>query len=247
MSKSQFARIGLSIFVGLAVLIAVVPRLQGQDGESARSGQRQSGAKAYESGEIKLRIPNGWNIQHRHRESVGALFLEKDGFTLSLAYHAGQASGIVGGRFEEILNVPWEREDAGVACSGYLQRRPWPASRNLIFINLILQTGDPTVQKNCDIPKELGGWTVRDGLKLYDGDERWVAGYFAAEYGGYFFGGDGADCGEKAYTLTPPGNTPEKLPVADIPNQNNDPALEKIIEEAIDIVNSIHYTRCNPF
>lgn len=77
-------------------------------------------------------------------------------------------------------------------------------------------------------------WTEKAGQKEYDGDERWLGGYFAAEYGGYFFGDNDGGCGLKAYTLTSQATTPDRLPIADIPNQNNDPALERIIQEAIE-------------
>ena len=83
--------------------------------------------------------------------------------------------------------------------------------------------------------------------KEYDyGDRRWFGGYFRTKYGGYFFGGDDG-CGLKAYSLTSQATTVDRLPIADIPNQKNNPALEKTIQEAIDIVNSIHYKRCLPF
>jgi len=206
--------------------------------------------KDYEDGEIKVRIPPGWlivsNSQDKGRE--GALLLEKNGYTLSLAYHTGHASGIYGGRFVEIFGLNWPGIDDAWTCSGYLQQIPQPASRHLIFVNVIVPTGDDKVRENCGIEKEFGMWTEKDGQKEFDyGDRRWFGGYFQDLGGGYFFGDDEDGCGLKAYTLTSDATSPERLPIANISSQNNNPTLEKIIQEAIDIVNSIHYKRCRPF
>ncbi len=177
----------------------------------------------------------------------GTLLLTKSGYSLSLKYHASQASGIEGGRFTEIFSIPWV-DDNGSDCSGYLKKIAWPASRNLIFVNVIVETGDPRVRENCEIKKELGAWIDKGGQKEYDyGDTRWFGGYFTTEHSGFFFDSKGDNCGLKAYTLTSQAKTPEGLPIADIPNQDNNRALEKIIQEAIDIVNSIQYKRCAPF
>jgi hypothetical protein len=82
--------------------------------------------KVYEDSEIKVTIPTGWStlLNPKDKAHEGTLVLEKRGYQLSLAYHAAHASGIVGGRFIEILEIPWEEEDAGTNCSGYLRQEP---------------------------------------------------------------------------------------------------------------------------
>lgn len=223
----------------------------------AKQGNRSRGAHkapaTYEDREIKVVIPAGWSVVkgsggNSIGEGPGVLVLEKKGYTLSLAYHTGQASGIVGGRFIEIFDIPWPGIDDAWTCSGYLQQITWPAGRNLMFVNVIVDTGDPRVRENCAMPKLPETWVEKDGQKQFDfGERRWFGGYFTAEEGGYFFGGDGDGCGEKAYTLTSRETTPGRLPIADIPSQGNNPELEKTIQESIDIVNSIRYKRCAPF
>lgn len=72
------------------------------------------------------------------------------------------------------------------------------------------------------------------------GEQRWFAGYFTTADGGWFFDSEGDSCGQKVYTLTSRAQTPEGLPSPD------DPSLRKVIQEAIDIVDSIQYKRCPP-
>jgi hypothetical protein len=223
-------------------------------------------AIVYEDKEIRVVIPSGWSVVPESAikrpdgpamslgnsvsQGAGKLILETSRYTLGIAYNTSHASGVEGGRFIEAFNIPWPGIDDAWTCSGQLREYPQPASRHLIFINLIVETGDEKVRENCAIQKELGSWREKDGQKEkeYDyGDRRWFGGYFTTEYGGYFFGGDSDGCGLKAYTLTSQATTPDGLPIADIPNQDNNHELEKTIQEAIDIVNSIQYKRCAPF
>lgn len=215
-------------------------------------GTRQS-PSIYEDREIKVKIPTGWRIlpspQTSRRDAAdtpGRLSLEKNGYKLSLGYHVGHASGIIGGRFVEAFDLNWPGLDDAWTCSAQLQEDPQPASRNLIFINLILDSGDPRVRENCAIARNLGKWTEKDGHRDYVAEKRWVGGYFRPAEGGYFFGGNNDDCQFKAYTLTPGATVPDELPDAGNPLMQV-PALQSIIQEAIDIVNSIHYKRCSPF
>jgi hypothetical protein len=217
-------------------------------------------SSVYEDREIRVTIPPGWrtlsdaetkksagSLGNSVSQAKGKLILAKNGYVLGIAYNTDHASGIEGGRFIEIFDIPWPGLDDAWNCSMYLRQDPWPASRHLIFANLIVDTGDPKVQENCNIQKELGSWSEKDGQKQYDGDRRWFGGYFTTEYGGYFFGGNDDGCGLKGYTLTSQARTPEKLPINDILSQNTSSPLRKIIQEAIDIVNSIQYKRCKPF
>jgi len=98
----------------------------------------------------------------------------------------------------------------------------------LLFFNMVFEGLDSETRKTCDIPKDL----------VFE--RRWFAGYFSTAKGMWLFDSDGADCAEKAYTLTSGAKAPANLP--DV----NDPVLKKIIGEAIDIVGSIHYKRCPP-
>jgi hypothetical protein len=227
------------------------------------AGYRQTSTE-YEDKEIRVVIPATWSavpesavkrpdgpvmsLGNSVSQGEGKLLLEKNGYTLGLAYHTGHASGVEGRRFIEVFNIPWPGIDDAWTCSGYLREYPQPASRHLIFVNLVVETGDKKLRENCAIRTDLGSWREKDGQKEYDyGDRRWFGGYFRTEYGGYFFGGNHDGCGLKAYTLTGQATTPDQLPIADIPTQNNDSELEKTIQEAIDIVNSIQYQRCAPF
>ena len=108
-----------------------------------------------------------------------------------------------------------------------------------MFVNIIFRTDDPEVRGKCGIPKALGYWTDKEGVRQIVGEQRWFAGFFTTAEGG-FFQYQGASCGEKAYTLTSKAKSPDELPVPD------DRELRKTIAEAIDIVNSIHYKRCAP-
>jgi hypothetical protein len=208
----------------------------------------QKSPRGFEDGEMRLEIPAGWTLSNtKEKPSEGTLLLEKDRYRLSLGYHVGQASGIVGGRFIEAFAMNWPGLDDAWNCSLYLREYPQPASRNLLFVNLIIDSGKDKVRENCGIPKNLGYWTVKDGTKQYEGELRWFGGYFREAYGGYFFGPDGDGCAEKVYTFTFQADSPERLPIAESPLPDNNAALEKIINEAIDIVNSIHYKRCVPW
>lgn len=120
--------------------------------------------------------------------------------------------------------------------------------RQLMFVIVIVDTGDQRVRENCGIPKALGGWVTKHGRKEYVGDRRWFDGYFTGE-GGFYFLGDADsvhDCGSKAYTLTSQATSPEEHPYAIVGVPHKKPELMNIFEEAIDIVNSIHYKRCSP-
>lgn len=246
--------------IAIVVVVSGTGSVFGQSIAARRRSARPQ--RTYEDREIKVVIPAGWkivpdaalkepggpgmslgnSISGAHRK----LILAKKEYTLGIAYNTDHASGIVGGRFIEIFNIPWPGMDDIWNCSMYLGEYPQPASRNLIFVNLIVDSGDEKVRANCPIQTGLGKWTERDGQRTYQGERRWFGGYFRATEGGYFFGGNGADCGLKAYTLTSQATSPNELPDAGNPILDV-PELKRVIGEAIDIVNSIHYKRCSPF
>jgi len=212
--------------------------------------------RVFEDREIKVTIPAGWRIVpdaaikesegpamslgNSVIEAEGKLILEKKGYTLGIAYLTGHASGVEGGRFIEAFNIPWLELDDAWDCSMYLGGSCQPASRVLVFHNLIVNSGDPQVREHCGIQDDLGSWHQENGLRQFDGERRWFGGSFATADSGVFFDSKGKGCGLKAYTLTFQAKTPDRLPV------DGDPKLKKMIQEAIDIVDSIHYKRCAP-
>jgi len=231
---------------------AQAPSRKPRTGETESAGR--TSPKIYEDDEVKIQIPAGWMIATGDHPAVapydgagssitqakGRLLLAKSGYTLALAYHTEQASGVTGGRFIEVLRIPWLSADEAWDCSLHLGSYPQPASRTLMFINTFFPTGDPEVREKCDIKKALSYWTNEGGMRQIVGDQRWFAGSFTTADGGWFFESDGTNCGKKAYTLTSKAKTPEELPVV------GDHDLKKTVTEAIDIVDSIHYKRCAP-
>lgn len=222
----------------------------------ARVARPHKATRIYEDAEIKVVIPAGWRVAPQDEilshvgagvslgnsvsEGDGKVLMEKGRYTLGIAYHTDHASGIEGGRFIEIFDIPWPNVDDEWTCSLYLGGYVQPASRLLTFTNIIVDSGDAKVQENCGIRKDFGRWVEKDGVRSIEGIRRWFGGYFTTADGGYFFDSDGNDCGQKAYTLTFQASEPDRLPVLD------DPGLKKVVQEAIDIVDSIHYKRCPP-
>lgn len=210
----------------------------------------------YEDAEIKLVIPPDWKIVPDNeivnngrpgaslgnsiRQAKGKLLLENSGYTLGIAYNTTRPSGIVGGRFIEVFNIPWPDVDDAWTCSLYLGSYAQPASRVLIFTNLTVDSGDAKVRENCGIHKDFGRWIEKNGSRTFEAERRWFGGFFTTAGGGYFFDSSGDGCGEKAYTLTFQASMPDRLPVV------AEPGLNRMIHEAIDIVDSIHYKRCPP-
>jgi hypothetical protein len=262
MPERRFVKISF-LFVAmilLAISAAEAQTIRGAESSGPPVRPSQKIPEIYEDSEVRVTIPAGWRIMSSAdvknpeltpglgNSARGPLTLEKEGFILALAYHTSQASGVIGGRFIEVFSIPWLDADRAWTCSGSLEKDPWPASRRLIFVNLILDSGDEHVRERCGIEKDLGSWIEKNGKKEYDyGDRRWLGGYFTGEQGGFFFAGGDDKCAEKAYTLTSEAKVPDAFPIASEPSQNNNPLLEKMIQEAIDIVNSIDYKKCKPF
>jgi len=105
----------------------------------------------------------------------------------------------------------------------------------LIFDDIIVDEMDPRGIESCNLSKRPGDWGDRNGMK-----RRWYGGYFTTAEGGYFFDSKDEECGLKAYTLTFQEKIPERLPLL------GDPSLLRMIREAVDVVNSIHYKKCAP-
>lgn len=237
---------------------AQVPPNRSSAAKTSSSHAKRTSSNVYEDDEVKIRIPAGWTFATGEHPSVaggnglvrpyklgGYLLLSKGGYTLDLEYDTHPASGIVGHRFIEMLQIPWLDIDEAWACSSsiysYNNIYPQPASRTLMFMNITFSSGgDPNILETCGIPKDSARWIDKAGMKELVGGQRWFAGYFTTADRGWFFESDGTNCGEKAYTLTTAAKTPYELPVVD------DPDLKNAIREAIGIVNSIHYKRCRP-
>jgi hypothetical protein len=258
LAKTSFLFVAVILLV-ISAAVALTKPAAGSSPPPVRPSRKKI-PEIYEDSEIRVKIPLGWRIMPsadvKNPELTpalgngarGPLTLEKDGFILALAYHTSQASGVIGGRFIEVFSIPWLDTDEAWTCSGSLEKDPWPASRQLLFVNLILDSGDEHVRERCGIQKDLGSWIEKNGKKEYDyGDRRWLGGYFTGEEGGFFFAGGDDKCAEKTYTLTTEAKVPEALPIANESSQNNNPLLEKMVGEAIDIVNSIDYKKCKPF
>lgn len=228
----------LAAFCGAIIADAQAPPNESRRLEQEIQHTVRTAIKVYEDNQIRVAIPSGWTVGDLDRpveryptsgpsipHPGGGLVLTKQGYTLAVAHSAGHASP--NGRFGEVFRMPWLPDVADEdACVRFLHEVAQPVDRRLIFVNLVFRIDNSAGLKTCNIR----------------GDEasRWFAGYFTTAEGNWFFGSTGPDCAEKIYTLTAGATTPAELPSAD------DPALQKIIGEAIDIVVSIHYKRCPP-
>jgi len=230
----RFSRTFVTCAVAVTALASSVQEIAAQAVKAKPPKIRASrGGILYEDDEIKLRIPRPWRMLSTAEKAAGILLLEKNHYTLRLEYHTVQASGIIGGRFLEIFNIPWLTADDAWTCSEGLTQDPWPASRQLMFVNLIVDTGDAKVRENCGVPKPLGTWMAKDGSREYVGNRRWFGDYFTTRAGFYFFadGDNDHDCGSKAYMLTSQATSLDQLPIAVVAAQNHNP----------------DYKRCSPF
>jgi len=207
----------------------------------------------YEDNEVKVVVPADWDqitlpktaddpafrriparLWVRLPPAKTGLVLASGRYTLVLNFQSGHASGVEGGRFIEAFNIPWIEDGADVwACGGYLRQFPQPVNRELIFINYWLKGQTPEGRPVCGVPEELD---KRRGMAA----RPWLAGYFTTAEGSWFFHSDGAGCPMRTYTLTTDAETPQELPDA------LDPTLQRVIAEAIRIVDSIQYKRCPP-
>ncbi|MDQ2775535.1 MAG: hypothetical protein M3Y57_11560 [Acidobacteriota bacterium] len=242
--------------VSLVVAVLAAVSLAQTAPNSARP--RTGNLSVYEDDEVRIIIPAGWSCASGNYPSLepyrvggavvagnsvlqadGRLLLQKDGYTLALVYRTQHASGAVGGRFIEAFDIPWLDPDQALTCSFVLTHLSQPANRTVLFRNMLMNTGIADVRAKCGIPKDLGKW-AREGVgKQVIGERRWYGGYFTRN-GGYFFDESGDSCESKVYSLTSAAKTPAALPDA------GDQRLLQIIEDAIDIVDSIQYKRCAP-
>ncbi len=210
-----------------------------------RAPSASPGTNVFEDDEVRVPIPAGWkrtlqlSPSTRQYPSQGTLLLEKDGYTLTLAYVTGQASGIIGGRIIEEFGIPWSTEPKGDqwACAGSFAHVPQAADRTLIFENLIVDTTLANTREACAV-RDLTDPSLNSSQERYTGGQRWFGGYFTPD-GGYFFGDWPGDSTiySRSYSLTTSAQTVDKLPSPDNPH------LAEIIQQAIDIVDSIQYKK----
>ncbi len=223
----------------------------------AQTAHVQSGPDVYEDEYVRVPIPPSWSRAKQYSPAADqaleygkleagasfsslmrALILEKNGFTLTLAYVADRASGIIGGRPIEEFAVPWpaagQKSDPS-ECIYTLDEVAGPSSRTLDFESLILDPDRPLTLETCGLTKET---SIPQSSELFHvSGRRWFGGYFST--GGYFFGyTPDRNCKEKSYSLTTSAHTPDKLPMPD------DRRLQATIQEAGKIVDSIQYKRC---
>ncbi len=213
--------------------------------------------RMFKDDEVRIPIPAGWKRTYQFSPSThnsfqgfendkphtfpitGTLLLEKDGYTLTLAYATGQASGIMGGRSIEVFNIPWSIEPPGDlwSCADSFEHVPQPASRTLLFENLIVDTTQPHIREDCAVADLTNPAPNAAGVRS-TGAQRWFGGYFTT-FGGYFFGEWPGDdhLYERSYCLTTSAKT-----INDLPMQDN-AHLAEIIQQAIDIVDSITYKK----
>jgi hypothetical protein len=126
----------LSIAVTAVVLLgtgaSTFAHAQSVESKTHNSTTVKNSPKIYEDREIIVRIPPGWRIlsdaeikNTKSADSLGNsvsqvgsnLILQKNTYILGLAYNTGQASGVEGGRFIEIFNIPWPGVDDAWDCS----------------------------------------------------------------------------------------------------------------------------------
>ena len=207
---------------------------------------KQNIVGTYEDDQVKLAIPRDWKASVEQEYDEKRLLLEKNGYTLTLAFRTQHASGIDGGRFYEAFQIPWLKDPSQIqTCSLALQEVPRPASRALMFVDILLDTSSARVREHCGLDHKVPeSITVPGAAGKKIVITRWFAGYFTAGAGGWFIeeSRDTADenCESKLYTLTSSARQAGELPVP------SDANLQRIIREAIDIVNSIQYKRCAP-
>jgi hypothetical protein len=257
----------VALSVVAAMLFGLGGVTYGQTSSTASDTRRESIAgrslepqSFFENVELKLQIPPGWSIAIPDYDSRSkaefppmtssialtgldprsGLVLTKRAYTLVLAYETGHASGISGGRFAEILRIPWLDDGEDGACTDKFQVRNQPVDRTLTFTNLILEQGDPTVLNECGFPDKLAGKQRGGRRKNSAVRNRWFAGFFGTATPGWFIESNNEYCADKAYFMVSAATDPNQLPFVD------DPKLKKIIDEAIEIVASIRYKRCPP-
>src|SRR5579872_3180411 len=139
----------------VAVCIRTYAQTAVKQGIGHRSQTGRTVPDVFEDDEVRIPIPNGWTVSSGDHPAVdpygngaagnsvdnakGKLLLRKGRYTLAIAYDTEHASGVTGGRFIEALTIPWLDPMEAWECNGSFTAIPQPASRMLIFQNLIFR------------------------------------------------------------------------------------------------------------
>jgi hypothetical protein len=204
----------------------------------------------FEDDRIRVGIPSGWSVQpatetvtgeKTYQSPIGALFT-KDHYKLYLLSHHGQASGVEGGRFSEVVEYvsPWidMSESPWLPCPS--QGSEAVTNNKLSRMDLYFDTSHVSKKALAD----CGNPTVKGAL--------WYGSYFSETCqaedspnacGGFFLtyqdlsGKPPQDSNEwqMTYALTYDTATPNALPM------KGDSELRRVLQEANEIVSSIVY------
>jgi hypothetical protein len=211
-----------------------------------------SSKNIFEDDRIKVKIPERWSVHPAtetvtgdriYEQPIGAV-LAKGPFRLYLLTHHGQASGIVGGRFAEIVQYvsPWidMNDSPWPSCPSEIQVVETAVNDKLFRRDLYFDTTHASKKALA----ECGNPASKQVL--------WYGSYFiepcpTKDCGGGFFlshqfqsgkpwpDGSGISEDEMTYALTYDTKTPNALPT------KSDPELRAALKEVNAIVSSIVY------
>jgi hypothetical protein len=219
----------------------------------------------FEDDRIKALIPSGWTSERAitpvygakdsvvDEQTIGAV-LKNGNYRLYLLTHKSQTSGIIGGRFAEVVSYvsPWLANDPDILannCIGYTQNQTTPVNRKLSRVDMYFNPANVEKKSRQRASEQCGRPTKQGDL--------WYGSYFTEPCpangqptsqrdrgcGGYFLFYENISGKapqqyqdwEMVYALTYNTNSPNGLPL------KGDPTLRQVMQEANDIINSIKY------
>jgi hypothetical protein len=205
--------------------------------------------QTYKDDKIKVTVPPDWTVAIDTATTRGDRQLTYDQgatlrhgkYILTLCYFCGQASGVAGGRFNEISTMvqPWYRDEPLDSSCG--DRKISKASSTLDRVDFwyTRNVAHPSNMANSDCHEPRTTATVWYGSYFTQHCTKQVAGQ---DCGGFFLVNktppltDG-HLNEMVFALTYKTMDPNELP------HRNDPELAKVLAEANAIVGSIHYQK----
>lgn len=213
--------------------------------------------RRFENDRVRVEVPEGWSARaitidvsgdKPFKYPIGAVFT-KGKYRLFLVTHDQQASGIIGGRFAEIVEYvsPWlNKDDYPYLC--LTKDSKATVSRKLSRVDRFFNTirASSEIVANCGDPDVKGNlWYGSYFLETCnEKDPRSFCGGFFLEY--QSFSGRAAKDrtvngvtmtaeNEMVYALTYDTTTPNELPFED------DPSLRVALREATQIVSTVVY------
>ena len=219
----------------------------------------------FEDDRIKVIVPRGWTVEPETSPVYGADYnvvgerivgavLKNGNYRLYLLTHKSQASGIVGGRFAEIVSYvsPWLANvpnDFGNTCIGHLQNQATPVNRQLSRVDLyfnpakVKKQSQLTAFKQCGRPARRGDlWygsyfteTCPAGGQPPLERDRGCDGYFLVYQNLSGKAPQQDPDWEMVYALTYNTNSPNGIPL------RGDRTLRRVMQEANGIIDSIKY------